>query len=277
MEHDGAAPRDLADLRARIAAAGPDLSPRLKDCAAYVLEHGDRVAFDTVADAAAAAGVPPSALIRFAKALGFSGFTEMQRLFRADVAAPRPDYRTRLATLRAHGDDSPQALLADFSAAATASIERFAASVDRGALARAVALLGAAPLIHVVARRRSFAMASHVAYLLRRLGRPAVLHDGVGGIDGEALVGPGHAVFAVSFAPYAAETVALAETARARGGFVVAITDAGLSPLRAVADVAFEVNEEEVGGFRSFAATFCLATALCVAVGAQRGVEQENH
>jgi DNA-binding MurR/RpiR family transcriptional regulator len=261
-------PRDLTELRARIAEV--DLPRRLKDCAAYVLEHGDRIAFDTVADAAQAAGVQPSALIRFAKALGFTGFTEMQRLFRADVVAPRPDYQTRLATLRAHGDDAPEALLADFSAAATASIEQFAAAVDRGALARAAALLDTAPTLHVMGLRRSFAVASHIVYLLRRLDRPAILHDGVGGIDGEPMIGAGHALVAVSFAPYAAETVALAESARARGAFVVAITDPGLSPLRAVGDVAFEVREEEVGGFRSFAATFCLATALCVAVGARR-------
>lgn len=263
------APRTLADLRARLAEAGPDLSPRLRDCAAYVLGHPDRVAFDTVAEAAAVAGVPPSALIRFAKALGFSGFTEMQRLFRADVAPPRPDYRSRLASLRAQGDGRPEALVADFAAAATASIERFAAEVDPAALSRAAALIASAPVLHLIGLRRSFAAAAHMAYLLRRLNRPAVLHDGLGGIDAEALIGAGHVLVAISFAPYATETVAAAETARARGAFVVAITDPGLSPLRALGDVVFALREDEVGGFRSFAATACLATALCVAAGAR--------
>lgn len=264
------APRDLAELRARIAREHGGLPPRLRDCATYVLEQSDRVAFDTVADAAASAGAPPSAMIRFAKALGFSGFTEMQRLFRADVSGPRPDYRSRLAALRSHGDDSAESLLADFCAAASASIEGFAGGVDRSALARAAALIASAPMLHVMGVRRSFAVASHIVYLLRRLERPAVLHDGVGGIDGEVLVGPGHVLVATSFAPYAPETVALAEGARLRGAFVVAITDQGLSPMKALGDVVFEVREEEVGGFRSFAATFCLATALCVAAAARR-------
>ncbi len=263
-------PRDLAELRARIATLQPDMSRRLKECAAYVMQQSDRVAFDTVADAAAAAGVPPSALIRFAKALGFSGFSEMQRLFREDVSSFRPDYQTRLASLRALGDDSPESLLADFSAAASSSIERVAEVVDLPSLSRAVALIASAPSAHVVGVRRAFAVASHICYLLRRLDRPAVLHDGVGGIDGEALIGRGHVLIAISFAPYAAETLALAEAARARGAFVVTITDPGLSALRAVSDVALDVREEEVGGFRSFAATFCLATALCVAAGARR-------
>lgn len=268
------APRTVAELRQRIAEVEAGLPPRLRDCAAYVLAQPDRVPFDTVADAATAAGVQPSAFIRFAKALGLSGFTEMQRLFRADAAAPRPDYQSRLAALRAHGDGSPEQLLADFSLAASGAIEAVAAGVDRADLARAVALISTAPVLHVVGLRRSFAVASHITYLLRRIGRPTILHDGVGGLDAAGLMGAGHVLIAVSFAPFAPETVALAETARERGAFVVAITEPGLSPLRSVGDVVFEVREAEVGGIRSFAATLCLATTLCVAAGARRAGER---
>ena len=49
---------------------------------------------------AEAAEVPPSAFVRFCQLFGFSGFSEMQRLFR-DAYAPRwPDYPTRIEALR---------------------------------------------------------------------------------------------------------------------------------------------------------------------------------
>lgn len=265
---DTQAPATLEALRTRIARIEPELPRRLRDCAAYVMAQSDRIAFDTVAQTAAGAGVQPSALIRFAKSLGFSGFSEMQRLFRSGIGAPRPDYQSRLATLRELGEDAPESLLADFSEAAKSSIEAFAARVDRAMLGRAVDLLSRARMIHIVGQRRSFAMASHMAYLLSKLDRPACLHDGIGAIGSAPLLRRGDALIAISFAPYAPETLALTRAARARGVAVVALTDTALSPLQADAAAIFEIREEEVGGFRSFAATFCLATTLCVAVGA---------
>lgn len=263
-----APPVDVEELQRRITEIQATLPKRMRDCGAYVLSHWDRIAFETVAEVASNADVAPSAMIRFSKLLGFSGFAEMQRLFRAKAGVARPDYKSRLAALKEMGDDTPESLFADFSEAAKASIERSAERVDSAQLARAAELIDSAGAIHIVGLRRAFAVASHVAYLLRKLDRVAVLHDAVGGIDSSALIREGDALLAISFAPYTPVTIALAEEARTKGAAVIALTDTRLSPLAALADVLFEISEEEVGGFRTFSATFCLATTICVAAGA---------
>jgi len=261
------APTDVEGLQRRITEMQATLPKRMRDCGAYVLGHSDRIAFETVAEIASNAGVAPSAMIRFSKLLGFSGFAEMQRLFRAEAVVARPDYQSRLAALRAMGDDTPESLLADFSEAAKASIERAANRIESAQLTRAVEIIDSARTLHIVGLRRAFAVASHVSYLLRKLDRVAVLHDSVGAIDSRPLIRGDDALMAISFAPYTPVTIELAEEARAKGAGVIALTDTRLSPLAALADVSFEIAEEKVGGFRTFSAMFCLAATICVAAG----------
>jgi DNA-binding MurR/RpiR family transcriptional regulator len=48
------------------------------------------------------------------------------------------------------------------------------------------------------------------------------------------------------------------------------LTDSAFSPLSPNATVKFEIPEADFSGFRSLAATFCVAMALAVATGAKR-------
>ena len=81
---------------------------------------------------------------------------------------------------------------------------------------------------------------------------------------------PGEAMLAITFAPYSVETVAMAESAGRRGLDVVAITDSLSSPLQRLDAIPLLVSEIDVGAFRALSATFALALALAVAVGARR-------
>ncbi len=87
-------------------------------------------------------------------------------------------------------------------------------------------------------------------------------------------MGQGDAALVVSFANYAAETVALAGRAREQGVKLVALTDSVFSPVAAAADVMIEVSEANFEGFRSLAASMALAMALAVAVAGRRAEEQ---
>jgi len=97
-----------------------------------------------------------------------------------------------------------------------------------------------------------------------------VLHTAVGHLATSHALRPRDAVLAITFAPYSAETVAFAETAREAGHEVVALTDSLSSPLQRLGIVPLLVSEVDVGAFRALSATFALALALAVAVGARR-------
>src|SRR4029453_8015360 len=91
-------------LRGAIASRHRELSGRLQQIAEFVLDHPTDVALGTVAEVAQRSGVPPSAVVRFAHALGFGGFTEMQQVFRARlVDGVAPSYKSRLGGMKHEG------------------------------------------------------------------------------------------------------------------------------------------------------------------------------
>jgi len=263
-------PATVEEFRERLAARLAEMPKRLRQCAEYIGANTDRIAVSTVAELAAGADVPPSALMRFCQIMGFSGFSGMQRLFREAYAPGWPDYSTRLRNLKETGAGSPPALLAEFVEAGHASLEALAKSVDETALMAAVDQLARAHTVHVVGFRRAFPVASYLVYVFEKMQVPAMLHDGVGKLDHRFALRPGDAVIAITFAPYSEETLAVAQDARDRGLPVVALTDRPTSPVARNASALLMVPEVDFGAFRSLSATIAMAISLAVAVGSAR-------
>ena len=263
-------PETVDAFRERLLLLNGQLPRRLQQCADYLARHLDSIALSTVAQVAQGAGVPPSAVMRFCQIMGFTGFAEMQRLFRSALSRAAPDYATRLANLKAGGAGQPAALVAEFVEAGRQSMEALARDLNETALNQAVDTLSRARTIHLAGFRRSFPVASYLAYVFDKLGVPAVLHDGVAGLGHRSALQPGDALLAITFAPYSEETLALAAFARDRGLPVVALTDPPASGLSGVADTILTVTEIDFGAFRSLSAVIALALSLAVAVAARR-------
>lgn len=264
-------PLDYGALRAAIVARRDTLPKRLAQVAAYTVDHPDEIAFGTAASIAAEAAVQPSTLIRFAQAMGYQGFTDLQAVFRRHLRGGIRDYDQRLAALS--GEASGPALLLDrFCEAGERSIAAFRRGADGRAVEALVDVLAKARTIHLVGVRRSFPVVFMMAYAFGKLSVRHRLVDFVGGIAerGASQVERGDAVFAVSFAPYAEETIGFAAAAARARVPVVAVTDGPFSPLAEHAKPFVEVAEADVEGFRSLSATLALAMTITVAVGERR-------
>ena len=267
-------PRDFATLKALIAARASALPKRLTQIAGFALENPDEIAFGTVASIAGQAEVQPSALVRFSQALGYQGFSDMQEIFRSRLRDRILNYDERLQQLREHGPDTskPNVILHGFCEASARSIAALQEKLDPADLDSAVEQLARAETIYLIGLRRSFPIASYMAYALGKLGVRAILVDAVGGLAAEQITfaGPGDAVLAISFTPYASETISLARAAAAKGVPIVSITDSPFSPLAQLAGLWIEISEANFEGFRSMAATLTLAMTLTVAIAERR-------
>jgi DNA-binding MurR/RpiR family transcriptional regulator len=263
-------PQTIEAFRDRLHSLSGQLPRRLQQCADHIGAHLDSIALSTVAQLAQGAGVPPSAVMRFCQIMGFSGFAEMQRLFRHALSRAAPDYATRLANLKAGGAGQPSTLVAEFVEAGRQSMEALARDLDESTLNQAVKTLSQARTIHLAGFRRSFPVASYLAYVFDKLGVPAVLHDGVAGLGHRSTLQPGDALLAITFAPYSEETLTLAGYAHDKGLPVVVLTDPPASQLAGVADTILTVAEIDFGAFRSLSAVIALALSLAVAVAARR-------
>ena len=263
-------PDSVAAVQARLADLSGHLPRRLQQCADHLALHPDSLAVSTVAEVAAGAGVPPSALMRLCKVLGFAGYSDLQRVYRSALSRGLPDYATRLANLKSGPAGHPAALVAEFVEAARLSLEGLTRDLDETVLSQAVEVLSQARVIHLAGYRRALPVAAYLAYVFEKMAIPALLHDRIGGLDQAAALQPGDALLAVTFAPYSAETLALMAAARSRGLPVVALTDPPATPLLRQADVVLTVAEVDFGAFRSLSATTALAIGLAVAVAKRR-------
>ena len=277
-------PTQLTILQDEIRRRYDTLSKRLKQVARYILDNSNSVAFDTVASIAQQADVPPSTLIRFANAFGFSGFNEMKQMFKQHLMEETANYTERARLFRqtttddATPPETPTEILNMFTMVNTQALQQLAMQTSGDDLQRAVALLAEAENIYVIGLRRSFSVASYLTYALRHLDRKAFLIDGLGGMFTEqlSLVGPKDVVVAVSFSPYAREVVELVELGAQRKARQIAITDSQVSPLAAFSDVCFVEREAQVDGFRSQVASLCLAQTLAVSLALNSSKDAET-
>jgi DNA-binding MurR/RpiR family transcriptional regulator len=280
------APRG-APLIQRIRDEMPQLSRQLKAIARYVLQHADYLVLERIQDVAERCGTQPSAVVRFAKHFGFHGFQELKQAFSDDFRrhrlGQRPDVRERLrprlearpdgdaeraphaGTDDTHGPDGTE-IAFDVIDGACAGVKQLQRQIRAEDLRHALGGLARARTLWVVGVRRAYPVASYLAYALQSLDKPVQWVDLAGGMQDGQLRGlrPDDALIAISFAPWAEETLHAARVARTLGASVIALTDTADSPLARIATVSLNVPESSTQGFRALTNAVTVAQALFV-------------
>ena len=260
------------ELKDAITRVYPGMSKQLQRIARFALEKPHDLALGTVATVAEATEVQPSAMIRFANALGYSGFSEMQQVFRGHLVERSASYRERIDHLRrkqVNGARAPAGVLHQLVGDSVAELGLLEENILERDLKVAVKLIAGAKRIHVLAQRRAFPVASYLAYALGQLELRTHLLDGAGGMLRENLrmVDKQDLLLVASFQRYSPEVIEAAEHCSRRGVAVASITDGPLSPLKAPARVCFELADDSSRPFRSLVAPLCLAQALVMSTG----------
>ncbi|MFT5590694.1 MAG: DNA-binding MurR/RpiR family transcriptional regulator [Bradyrhizobium sp.] len=256
-----------------IATEYESLSRQLKVIARYIETHKTSLMLERISDIATACEVQPSAIVRFAKRFGFSGFSEMQEVFRhayAIQAGSAPNYQQRIRKLIAARDDQLNVgdLTREFVEASRNGLAELSNGLDDAQLEAAVSLLQKADNIYVVGVRRAFPIASYIAYALQNTNKRVHLVSGLGGTFRQQMrsVRERDVVIAISFAPYGKETQYCARVGHHQHAKLLVITDSALSPLARVADSMLIVAEGNAFAFRSLTSTICLCQALFIAL-----------
>ena len=265
-------PTTADELRTEILERYDSLSKRLQQIARYVLDEPNAVALETLAVLAERSGVQPSAIVRFAKSFGFDGATQMQRLFRDGLlsgAAPL-GYGERVRQFTAAVDGKtvgdPVQVLAEFVEGNTLALQNLGEMVSARDMAAAVKMIAQADTVHVAGFRRSFPVASYLAYSLLQVDKKTVFIDSVGGMTRQQMkaISRNDLLIAVSYHPYAEEAVELIHSAVERRCKVLSISDSLVGPVAKPATLVLQVREAEIRKFRSLSASMCLAQALVI-------------
>jgi DNA-binding MurR/RpiR family transcriptional regulator len=260
-------------LLKQVSAEYEQLSKQLKLIARHVEEHQDHIGLDGIQEVARQCGVQPSAVVRFAKHFGFSGFTEMQKVFRDVLSrqiAPSRNYQARIREVIASGAGtlSSAQIALEFLGGNIAGMQDLQKGLDARAFGRAIDLLAATGSIWIAGSRRSFPVAAYLDYALQHTDKRIQLVTALGSMHVGQLrsARPGDVLIAVSFAPYAEETLAVVQAALARRAKLIAITDSRMSPLARDAHAVLLVQDHTTFGFRSLTSTLALAQSLFIAL-----------
>ncbi|QRX82987.1 MurR/RpiR family transcriptional regulator [Glaciimonas sp. PAMC28666] len=272
-------------LMLQIADKYATLSKQLKIIAKYVEQHRTSLMLERISDIAEHCDVQPSAIVRFAKQFGFSGFSEMQAVFRDAYTAqtgPSPNYQQRIRKLiETKTSPLPSGAMArEFIDASRSGLDELLDGFDEARFEDAVKLLHKAENIYVIGVRRSFPIAAYIVYALQHTNKRVHMLSGLGGMFREQVrsIGKNDVMIAISFTPYGKETQACVRLAQHHQAKTLVITDSQLSPLAKHATVALTVKEGSAFAFRSLTNAMCLCQALFIALAyrLELNVEEVN-
>ena len=257
-------------LRTRIRSRFETLSPHLQRIARSALEQPNDFALRTTVSIAGDLAVQPSTLIRFAKEFGYSGFSEMQRIFRHRLIEGAADMREQVyATQAARPPADLAALLNASIDALAASLEELRRTVSTEDLAAAVSMLERADQVYIAGLRRSRAIATYFAYGLARSERQCSLLDFGGGMASQQVANmkAGDLLVAIAFPPYSEPVVDAVVDCHLSGKPVLALTDSPQSPLARHARLAFFVDNASTGQYRPISGAIALVQTLVSGLG----------
>jgi len=273
--HKTKTPEGYEELIRLIHDSYTDMSDAYQKIASYLTQNPNDVAMHSVNAISKRCGVHASSLVRFAQALGYEGFKDLQELFQKRLTTAAPGFEARVKALErelgSRTDRSEFGFMHDLVVRDIASLKDLLTQIKPEELAKAVGLLEKADVIYLIGQLRSAPVVELLRYILTMLGKRCVLLDPGGGLATHMAraIRKSDVLFAVSFRFYANEVVSVAEEAAGRGVPIIAISDSTLSPLAKNAKVLFAVPEHEYTFSRSLAAPMCLAQALTVALAAR--------
>lgn len=276
------APTDYEELIRVIHEQYDGMSKTYQKCAVYITENPNDVAVKSVNAISEVCGVHASSLVRFAQALGYEGFKDLQTVFQKRLSTAAPGFEARIKALESELDQKglpgEKSFLSDLVVRDIASLQDLLEQISSEDLSTATDMLEKANTVYLLGQLRSEPIVELLRYVLTMLGKRTVLLDASGGLATHMakVMQTTDLLFAVSFRFYAAEVVNIVEDAAALNIPILAISDSTFSPLAKNATILFSVPEHEYTFSRSLAAPMCLAQALMITLASRLGKNKTN-
>lgn len=256
------------ELIQRLNQSGKKLSKSHRRIAECIVTHYDKAAFMTASRLGEYVGVSESTVVRFAAALGYEGYPQLQKalqeLIRHRLTASQ---RFEMTTDMDHTQVLSKVMKADIQ-----NIRATLDELDLNAFEEVVERFLEAKQIYVLGLRSSAPIAQFFGHYLSFIfPNVTVVTSGISDIFEQlSRIGEDDLLVSISFPRYTSRTIEAMELARKRGASLVAITDGPLSPLHAAADICLMAKSDMASFVDSMAAPLSLINALIVALGQRR-------
>ncbi|EEA84912.1 MurR/RpiR family transcriptional regulator [Peptacetobacter hiranonis] len=252
------------------------LSKGQKLIAQYILNNYDKVAFMTACKLGETVGVSESTVVRFANALGYSGYPKLQ-------AALQELIKNKLTTVQrvemANDYSDENTILNKILKGDIDNIRETLEEIDGEAFQEAISRLLKARKIYILGMRTSFVVAQYLGFYL------GIILDNVHTVRmdmGDAFeqivrIGEDDVVIAFSFPRYSKKSFQLVKYAKEKGAHVISITDSLFAPIASESDNTLIVKSNMASFVDSLVPAMSVANALAVAVGMKEKEDIKEH
>ena len=259
--------QNTQDMIQRLNLSGSRLSKSHRRIAEYILQHYDKAVFMTAAKLGGMVNVSESTVVRFAVALGYEGYPELQQALQELV-------RHRLtATQRFEmsSDISQEEVLSTVLKADMQNIRSTIDGIDNAAFLRAVQVISGARRIYILGLRSAAPLAQFAGYYLHYIFDDVrvVAAGSTDVFEAISRIEASDVLLGISFPRYSSRTIEAMSFARSRHAQVIGLTDGPMSPLHEVADICLSMRTDMASFVDSMAAPMSVINALIVALGIQ--------
>lgn len=218
------------------------LTPAEKKLADYVLQYPSETASLSAKDLAQRSGTASSAVIRFCRTLGYTGFSDFKLQLAVSLSRHTPASYMAGATK----GDSSSVVLDKIFAANIKALQDTSARLDRATFCQVVDLLSVARRIHIYGVGTSAGMVAELQHRLMILGLQSQSFTDVASMRLSTInLQPGDAVIGISHSGRTAATVDTLELSRQAGATTICLTSYGGSPITAISDHVLTVFCDE--------------------------------
>lgn len=264
------------NLLQRIQQRFEELSKGHKTLAEYITAHYDRAAFLTASRLGEIVGLSESTVVRFAYALDYNGYPELQRAIQ-DMVKSKLNTVERLNLSQDYLSDD-NSVLHKVMQTDMDNLRITLEEVSEDAFNEAVDAIAKAGKIYIIGLRSATALSNFLGYYLNFiLGNVHIVYPGLTDTVEQLLPAQkGDVVIGISFPRYTRTTVEAFEFAHRRGVKTIAITDSVVSPMGQAADITLVAKSYMASFIDSFVAPMSLVNALIVAVSMREKAKTER-
>lgn len=244
----------------------PDLSPRLRIVAKYIVDNPSEFGLDPIRETARKARVSTYTLVRMAERLGFDGYDELREPFRhalvsTSLNAEQPNWVTAMQEQGEFGQRQAEGAMNAMSI-----VQRSVERQQPGQMSRVVKMLLEANTIYLTAVRASYSLAYYFHYVAR-MALPSlqlVPRHMNSAIDEMNHAGPGDVMIAITFSPYSRETIEACKFAQERGVKLLILSDSDVVSAEFRADETLVVSTVSTHHFACFSGAMAVLENLLV-------------
>lgn len=259
--------------REHILANSPNLSPKQRRLARYLIDHEDVVAFASTSQIAEQTGTSAATVVRFCQVLGYEGYPDLQAAVRSQL----PQYRTAVQKLaeRIPDGNRTEHLPAQIAQANINNTQKTLSQISDSELTNIVAAIIRARNVRIFGSGLSAAAAISAEYALSVLGfaARACTDGGVSQLLEISRLTDQDLVIVISVWRYLRDTVEATKAARAAGATCIAITDSPVAPVATLADHVFLTDIEGAVHSRSLSGILSLIDLFSAAIVVERPQE----